>query len=313
MENNCNHYADITLALALKLGGTGGWKALQLPAQKREGEERVVCATVCGFIQWLETRRQKSRKIWFFLSRGAQHVTVFLIKEQSRMVGWPAVIQRSIVNNIVMERKDFNFWSFRETSKRKENERASEKKKEREEEKDIHVVARWLFLPSLQIWCIRRSFQSTNERKLLSRGLIMKITQRMAGITGIRSLFASIALSFQRSETSKPPFRDIAPENIRHTARILFRLIGVTCRANAWVGWLIDGNGDDENMRLEYLNIWGEWWSSEGSGDANFYTFGIFYLLSFFRYKVPLLWFKYFFFRRVSGDEIKIKIKSVIA
>lgn len=91
----------------------------------------------------------------------------------------------------------------------------------------------------------------------------MKITQRMAGLTGIRSLFASIALSFQRSEASKPPFRDIAPENIRHTARILFRLIGVTCRANAWVGWLIDGNGDDENMRLEYLNIWGEWWSSE--------------------------------------------------
>ena len=71
----------------------------------------------------------------------------------------------------------------------------------------------------------------------------MKITQGMAGITGIRSLFVSIALAFQRSEGSKPlrlsdepPFRDIAPENIRQTARILFCLaaIGVTCRANAW-------------------------------------------------------------------------------
>lgn len=30
-------------------------------------------------------------------------------------------------------------------------------------------------------------------------------------------------------------------------------------------------------------------------------------------YKVPLLRFKYFFFTRVSGDKIKIKIKSVIA
>lgn len=32
----------------------------------------------------------------------------------------------------------------------------------------------------------------------------MKITQGMAGITGIRSLFVSIALPFQRSEGSKP-------------------------------------------------------------------------------------------------------------
>ena len=130
MENNCNHYADITLALALKLGGTGGWKALQLPAQKRE--ERVVCATVCGFIQWLETRRQKSRKIWFFLSRGAQHVTVFLIKEQSRMVGWPAVIQRSIVNNIVMERKTSIFDRFaKRRNERRMRERAKRERKGR--------------------------------------------------------------------------------------------------------------------------------------------------------------------------------------
>lgn len=98
------------------------------------------------------------------------------------------------------------------------------------------------------------------------RGLIMKITR----VTGIRSLFMSIALPFSGANHFSPFRASISryrPENIRQTARILFCLaaIGVTCRANAWVGWLIDSNGDDENMCLEYLNVWGKWWSNEGT------------------------------------------------
>lgn len=62
----------------------------------------------------------------------AQHVTVFLIKEQSRMVGWPAVIQRSIVNNIVMERKTSIFDRFaKRRNERRMRERAKRERKGR--------------------------------------------------------------------------------------------------------------------------------------------------------------------------------------
>lgn len=110
--------------------------------RQKKGWKRVVCATVCGFIQWLETRRQKSQKIWFFLSRGAQHVTVFLIKEQRVWAEWSGdwpwynggPLEKR-VNNIVIERKHFNFWSFRwNVEEERVRERASEEEMKRGEE-----------------------------------------------------------------------------------------------------------------------------------------------------------------------------------
>lgn len=221
----------------------------------------------------------------------------------SRMVGWLAVIQRPPRKTSkqychrAKTRKDFNFWSFRETLKRKENKRASEKKEERErerirvEKKNILLslanssfisflppfFARWFFFLLLffllfLLWCIQRSFQSLekwfegNYCRASSTGVDNE-NYAEDGWYNRNSFPLCEHRPFLSAKVRiSPPFRDIAPENIRQTARILFCLaaIRVTCRANAWVGWLIDSNGDDENMCLEYLNVWGEWWSSEG-------------------------------------------------
>lgn len=139
------------LALALNRNSwhERGWNGATSCARKKKkgrqkkGWKRVVCATVCGFIQWLETRRQKSQKIWFFLSRGAQHVTVFLIKEQRVWAEWSGdwpwynggPLEKR-VNNIVIERKHFNFWSFR-WNVEEERVRERVRKKWREERRSI--------------------------------------------------------------------------------------------------------------------------------------------------------------------------------
>lgn len=155
-ENNCIIIIMmISSCFEPKLGDIGGWNSATSCAKKKQNEDRKkggrrlgkgsFVRRLCGFIQWLETRRQKSQKIWFFLSRGAQHVTVFLIKEQRV---WPAVIQRSprktIVNNIVMEREREKTSIFDRFVETKGEWESGSGKKRREKRRRIsqHVVAR---------------------------------------------------------------------------------------------------------------------------------------------------------------------------